>query len=504
MGYKKILKDIIKTMLLLLGASMIGCFFRFFQVDEINIVIIYLLAVVLIVSWSEGYSIGIIASILATFMFNYFFTEPIFTFEVNDPSYFITFIIMTITSMITSTLTGKIRKNEREAKERERETFALYDLTNHLTEAKNMNEIAENAVDIIGNVFNCQAVCFYFLKEKEAETIMVQKLENKKIQKELTNRLTKEEWEINLKNGCSIGEEFYDWPIYIRKTIIGVIRIPKEKGEKMTIKDKTLLLTMIESIALAMDRLLTMEQQIRSRDETMQERYRGNLLRAISHDLRTPLSGIIGSAEMIKDMTEPDDIRYEISTGIQEEAEWLHSLVENILSLTRLQDGHLVIQKEDEAVEEVISTAIEKVSKRREYHEINVQLPEEILMVPMDIKLISQVLINLIDNAIKHTEKEEEICVSVYKDQVHKEAVFLVSDRGEGIKESDLPNIFQMFYTSRQRAADAKQGIGLGLAICDTIVTAHGGKISARNRSDGKGAEFKFTLPLTKKNSVEE
>ena len=269
----------------------------------------------------------------------------------------------------------------------------------------------------------------------------------------------------------------------------------------MTEQQKKLLHSMMESTALAMDRLRVMKERIRTREEANQERYRGNLLRAISHDLRTPLAGIMGTSEMIMDMTGKDDPRFSLAKGIYKDADWLHSLVENILSLTRLQDGRLTLNKQPEAVEEVIGAAVLTIGKRAPEREIAVQIPDDLLMVPMDARLIGQVLVNLLDNAIKHTQPGEEISVAVSKDNDF--AVFTVADRGTGIPEQDLPHVFQMFYTTEGKGPDAKRGIGLGLAICESIVTAHGGSIHAQNRTDGKGAEFTFTLPLKEGEAVE-
>ena len=189
--------------------------------------------------------------------------------------------------------------------------------------------------------------------------------------------------------------------------------------------------------------------------------------------------------------------------GIYQDANWLHSLVENVLSLTRMQEGHLVLRKEKEAVEEVVGAAIQQIAHYHPEYEIAVQVPDELLLVPMDAKLIGQVLVNLLNNAVKHTLPEEEILVRVTKDTDQNAAVFSVCDRGEGISKADLPHVFQMFYTSQVRHTDARFGIGLGLAICETAVAAHGGTILARNRTDGKGAEFVFTLPLEEESNDE-
>jgi len=228
--------------------------------------------------------------------------------------------------------------------------------------------------------------------------------------------------------------------------------------------------------------------------ETATERYRANLLRSISHDIRTPLAAMIGTAEMLNGMTGPDDPRRGLICDIQSEADWLRSLVENILNLTRLQDGPASLLKQPEAAEEVVGEAIRHIKQRSPDHKITVHMPEALLLAPMDAKLIRQVLINLLDNAVRHTAPEDAISVTV--ENTGAAARFSVLDEGPGIGESDLPNVFQTFYTTRAGHADAGPGVGLGLAICETIVKAHGGEITARNRADRTGAELVFTLPM--------
>ena len=196
------------------------------------------------------------------------------------------------------------------------------------------------------------------------------------------------------------------------------------------------------------------------------------------------------------DMTQKDDVRYNLAEGIHKEAKWLHSLVENILNLTRLQDGRLTLSKQTEAVEEVVGSAVSHIQRSCPEREITVSVPDELLLVPMDAKLIEQVLINLLENAVKHTLPEQEISVSVTADKANNYIVFTVADRGEGIDPVDLPNIFQMFYTSGLKHADSQYGIGLGLSICDAIIKAHGGSIEAQNRTEGQGAVFIFKLPM--------
>ena len=494
---KGIVQRVILTVLLLSGASAIGYFFGWTGFPETNIVITYLLAVHMIAWLTDGFLWGIFSSIIATFLFNYFFTEPYLTFSVNDPSYIITFVIMTIVALITSTIASHAKKSAVDARQKEAETKAVYNLTNHLTDADNMQDIVGFAIGEISEYLGCQAACLCFQENGTPEDFFMQhRSDHKQIRREIEDAKEIKHRMEQLRTGYEIGSEFYDWPIYGYEKMLGMVRIPIKTAQTMSTAQTRLLRSMIESVALAMDRLRASELHNRSREETVQERYRANLLRAISHDLRTPLSGIMGTSEMIMDMSGQDDPRYNLASAIHKDADWLHSLVENILSLTRLQEGKLILNKQPEAVEELLAGAIERISKQWPEYEIDVSMPDELLMIPMDAKLIRQVLINLLDNAIKHTLPDGDIRISVEKAENLHFAVFKIADSGSGISQEDLPHLFQMFYTSRTQIVDAKHGIGLGLTICDAIIKAHGGTIEAKNRIDRTGAEFTFTLPM--------
>lgn len=488
-GYQTVISVALVAM-----ASGIGYLFRAMNLPEANIAIVYLLAVVLTARASSGYLLSLFMAVLSAFLFNFFFMEPYYTFSYNAPSYIITAVIMTITSFITSALTSHARLNQRKAQDKEAEIKALYTLTKRLSGASNLEDIASIVTAAASSVAEGNASCVCMDEKGFPETWFVQQEGHRQI-----FRTTEDSEQIIQSLGreaATQGDAYVDWPIRGREHVLGILRLPPATVATMDKAQDRLLHSVIESAALAMDRFRSVQQQIKTGEEAVQERYRGNLLRAISHDLRTPLSGIMGTAEMMMNMTDAEDPRYHLAEGIRKDASWLHSLVENILSLTRLQDGRLPLRKQLEAVEEVVGGAIGQVGKRAPGREITVRVPDELLLVSMDARLIQQVLINLIENAIKHTQWGGEIRIVVSKDKAARQAVFTVSDSGDGIDEADLPNIFVMFYTSLIRHTDARMGIGLGLAICDAIVRAHGGQITASNRIDGPGAEFTFTLPM--------
>ena len=238
------------------------------------------------------------------------------------------------------------------------------------------------------------------------------------------------------------------------------------------------------SISLIVSTLTT---QLKKQDKMILERER-----AISHDLRTPLTSIIGSSdsfiENYQNLTDPE--KQSLVSSINEDSHWLLNMVENLLSVTRIQDDTGTVKKEDEVVEEVVSEAIIRLKRRLPDIEIHVSAPEDVLIIPMDSLLIEQVLMNLMENAFVHSESDRPIDLRITENP--DTVTFHIIDYGKGIDEQTIPLILKGEYTA-PRTSDTHRGMGIGLSICNTIVQAHGGKIAAHNHADG--AEFLFTLP---------
>lgn len=499
---KNKIKSSILTGLFLVLASLIGYVFMRLNIAETNIVIIYILFVLLTARLTTGYFFGIASSIASTFIYNYLFTAPYFTFRVDDPSYIITFIIMTITAVITSALTCTVKQNAMESMEKEAKTRALYELTSYLVDAKDIDEIVSMATKMISQTFLGRVGCLCFNEEGIPERSFIQQIsDEKQIYRQVEDVMKIKSQIEGLQAPYYRGEEFYDWPIYGQERILGVVRIPKEIAVKLTDSQKRLIQTMIESTALAMDRFRESQQGLKVKEEMVQERYRGNLLRAISHDLRTPLTGIMGATEILMDLNDNNKQEYELILGIYKDANWLRSLVENILQLTKFQEGKLTLNKRYEALEEIIGGAISHFSRWSSKFDITIDMPEKVILIPIDAKLIMQVLINLLDNAMKHSKDSNKIMIQVKEIEATKEVEVAVIDNGEGINPIDLPNIFKSFYTLNNEGADMKKGVGLGLSICEAIIGAHGGMIKAQNREGVNGAIFSFTLPLEEKSN---
>lgn len=250
------------------------------------------------------------------------------------------------------------------------------------------------------------------------------------------------------------------------------------------------------AVALSVSALTTqIKNQEKIRLESEKEKMRANLLRAVSHDIRTPLTSIAGSASVIlenQDALSQDKVM-ELVANIKEEAQWLVRMVENLLSITRMNAENAKIDKQEELAEEVISAAVSKFKKRFPGIETEVYVPDEILLVPMDATLIEQVLVNLLENSVIHGRTTSRIRIQVSKQE--EMAVFSVEDNGGGIDESVLPVIFDGNLVARGESSDNKRNMGIGLSVCKSIIKAHRGNMRAENREEG-GARMIFTLPM--------
>ena len=245
-----------------------------------------------------------------------------------------------------------------------------------------------------------------------------------------------------------------------------------------------------------------LQQQEKELMEAEKEKMRANLLRAISHDLRTPLTSIIGSGTIYlengSDMSEEE--KSELVRHILEDSNWLLNMVENLLSVTRINNETARVKKTEEPVEEVVGEAVARLRKRIPEARISVTVPDEFIMIPMDAILIEQVLINLMENAVVHSGTEEPVECST---RIREDAVeFHIRDYGIGIPEERMDSLFDGSTRTAARTSDGKKGMGIGLTICKTIVTAHGGQIFARNRDPG--AEFWFELPRENRDGKEQ
>lgn len=266
-----------------------------------------------------------------------------------------------------------------------------------------------------------------------------------------------------------------------------------EKGYPITIA--IMLIVSIITVTLAIQNIRNIEEKERAALLAKNEQLRADLLRAISHDLRTPLTSISGNAAnlLANDTKLEEDTRHQIFLDIYDDSIWLINLVENLLSITRIEDGRMNLRLSTELVGEVIEEALRHTNRQSDEHTIRMELPDELLLARMDARLIVQVLINLVDNAVKYTPAGSTITVSARAQDGF--AAISVLDDGPGIAPEIRPHVFEMFYTGEHKVADSRRSLGLGLALCKAIVDAHGGTITLADNPP-HGCNFTFTVPL--------
>ncbi|MTI56568.1 sensor histidine kinase [Geosporobacter ferrireducens] len=492
--------DFLKIIGVLIFATALAYSFYAIGFAEANIIMAYIVGVLVMTLITKGYLMGMIGSVLSVLAFNYFFTEPRFTFSVYDAGYLVTFPIMLSVALITSTLTSRIQHQMVTSLKREEHTQMLYDVTRSFLNVSNRESIVVKGIEYLTSVLK-RDIIVYLGDENDnlAEPIlnaqgkMTQDLLDKN-EEAVVNWVFKNRKNAGVGTDTLPGSVAYYVPIKTHQKIMGVIGI-KCYDDILDIDQRHFLDSVTVQMAIALEREKLTEEQAKIKIEVEREKLRSDLLRALSHDLRSPLAGIAGATTTIlenREILDPETVN-ELLNGIYEDSEWLTRLVENLLSMTRIDEGKLQLRKKPESIEEVISEAIQHIKKRAKDHVIKVQIPEDIFIVPMDGKLIEQVLINLIDNAIKYTPKGTTIEIRAF--EAGESAYMEVSDNGEGVPEDSIKHIFNRFYTSESSSRDSRRGIGLGLAICKSIVEAHGGKIEAHNKKEG-GARFRFSLPL--------
>lgn len=494
------IKNIVKSIAIMALTMAIVLLFDTLGFSEANIIMTLIIGVIIIYIVTTGYLMGIVSSIIGIMVFNYFFIEPRFTFNFYNKNYITTCTIMLAVSIAIGTLTNKLQKEAKNSFAREKRTQTLYRVSRKLLSAKGSSDVATIGIKYISRLVDRTVVC-YLVKGSKLSAPYVYNLDN--VEKDNTLLSRDEEavayWcfingkEAGTGTSTFYGAKGYYIPLKIHEKLLGIIGVSCTDGI-LEQEKKFIFETVAGQIAIALDREILAEEQEDSKMEIERERLRSNLLRSISHDLRSPLAGIKGAVSTIIENGNfiTQETKDELLQGVYEDTEWLIRLVENLLSMTRFDEGNVKIRKDPEVVEEVIYEAVQRCSKYFKNHKIRVSVPENVLVVPMDGSLIKQVIINLIDNAVKFSPKESLVEVKAYEDE--NDVFFEVKDNGIGISEEIMKHIFDRFFTNGSSISDSRRGVGLGLAICKSIVEAHGGMIEACNSNEG-GAVIRFSVP---------
>ena len=497
---KPSVRDYFLTAFIFAVCTLIGLLFQKLNFTDTNIVTIYILGVLLTSIVTDGYLCSVAGSFLSVFLFCFFLTEPRMSFQTYAVGYPVTFLIMLISSVLTGALAAKLKTHAKLSAQLAFRTQILFDTDRLLQKAKGEREILDVTCTQLLRLLNRNITAYVVENNALSEGKLFAGAGE-----DTEDFLTKEEQQIarwTYENRQRAGASTHHFPqakcLYLAirsgNNVYGVIGIPLQK-ETLDSFEYSILLSVINECALAMENAQNAMEKEKNAVIAKNEQLRADLLRAISHDLRTPLCSISGNADMLLSNSERLDeaTKHQIYTDIYDDSEWLIGVVENLLSITRLNDGRLKFKFSDQLLDEVIAESLRHISRKHDDYKI-VSDCEELVLARMDVRLIIQVLVNLIDNAIKYTPPGSVICIQGTK--TDGKAQISVKDNGPGIPEEMKPHIFQMFYTGKTTVADSHRSLGLGLALCHSIIEAHDGTLILTDHAP-HGCNFTFTLPLS-------
>lgn len=499
------LRDLMKSIGILLAATLIGYAFSWLGFKEANIVTVYILAVLIIAVITTRRLYSMVSSVVSVLVFNFFFTVPKFTFMAYDDGYPVTFLIMLTVAFIASSLAIKLKNHAKQAARAAFRTKILFDTNQLIQKASSTNEIitatANQLIKLLG-----RNIVIYCCENNKLGNPHIFRADGEVSEDELTtdNEKATAQWVMknNKHAGATTdtlsGAKCMYFAIRINNNVYGVVGIDMNDSVLDSFEN-SVLLSILGECALAMENEQNAKEKEAAAILAKNEQLRANLLRAISHDLRTPLTSIMGNADnLLSNGTSFDEeTKHLIYKDIYDDSMWLINLVENLLSVTKLEDGHMKLNLSLELMDEIITEALHHINNKDGTHKIKTINPDEIALVNVDARLIIQVVINLVDNAIKYTPEGSEIVIKTKV--IGKNVEVSVADNGYGIPDESKSKVFDMFFCGANSIADSRRSIGIGLSLCKSIVTAHGGRIFV---SDNKpqGAVFTFTLPTKEVN----
>ena len=490
--------DLLKMLGVLTLCTLGGYFFFFLGIADTNIILLYLLGVLVISMVTTGRSYSLLSSVLSVLLFNFFFTDPYFTLR-SDPSYIATFGIMFLVALLSSSLTIQVKTQAKINADKAYRTAILLESSHKLQTAEGAEAILTVAAQQLGHLLErdlvvyqadgqggfLPAMCFPFAEESDLSPLLTP------AEKAVA------EWV--LKNNKHAGATTNTLPgakclyLSIRGTGGALAVVGISAGQPLQSFEKNLMVALLDECGLALEKELTMREKQKAEAQADQEALRANLLRAISHDLRTPLTSISGNASILMERSEQlePEKRQSLFAAIYDDAMWLYNLVENLLSITKIEGSRVHMNMEPELIEDIFAEALSHLDRNACRHHIETNLGDDMLMADMDARLMVQVVINIVNNAVKYTPEGSRIMLSARRDG--QMIVVEIADDGPGIPDEAKGKLFDMFYTAGNERGDGRRGLGLGLALCKSIVTAHGGTIEAADNHP-QGTVFRFTL----------
>ena len=492
-------RDVGKTILVLLLATLVGFLFYWMGFTEANIITVYILGAVVVSVITTNRICSLLASVVSVLVFNFFFTVPRFTFHFYDPGYLATFAIMFLSAFLTGSLAARLKNNARQSAQAAARTKILFETNQLMQKAQDESSMLSTAAEQLMKLLHRDLVLYPLNGNDLAEPEVCRTEDSGYTELVSEYEKTVADWVLhnNKHAGATTdtlsGARCLYLAIRVNQQVYGVVGI--EIGDRpLDAFETSVVLSILGECALAMENIRNAREKEEAAILAKNEQLRSNLLRAISHDLRTPLTSISGNASTLLASDEKLDreTRERIFQDIYDDSMWLINLVENLLAVTRLEGGQVKLNRSAELMDEVITEALRHVDRKCSEHIIRVTSGQEFILAQIDAKLIVQVVINLVDNAIKYTPPGSVI--AVHTEQRDHWVTVSVSDDGPGIPDEQKERVFDMFYSGANQVADSRRSLGLGLSLCRSIVTAHGGTITVSDNVP-HGTVFTFTLP---------
>jgi two-component system sensor histidine kinase KdpD len=488
---KKELNKYLYLIAIIILSTLLAFAFEQFELRRENILLIYVVSIMLIIVETRKVMFGVISTFLLVFIFNFFFTEPKYTIIIDDGNYVVTLIIFMIAIFILGTLTTSLRNEIVTSQDNAKKIDLLYQMSKELLYANTIPDIISIELKHLKENLN-RSMMFYF--PKQHNTYGDQAIDYEQYLKEIHYAMDYQV--ISGKNQNKYSDlPIIIFPVISKKNlscalIIDAYTMGLNRHEVEFIQ--TTLLQMITAI----EREQISQEQENIRVQMEKERLKTVLLRSISHDLRTPLTTLQTGTSFLYDSFEKIDesLMKNLLLDINNETSRLAEFVENVLNMTKLQANQLILHPTHELIDDIFNDLYQRVLKRLGEHTLTFDDPHQFDTVYADIPLLMQVLTNLVDNAIHHTEDHSNIHLSYSK--TSKDIIFTVEDDGGGIPPEHIDHIFEEFAQFDIKKGDANRGVGLGLSICKAIIHAHGGEIHVSN-NNLNGASFIFNIPLT-------
>ena len=500
-------RDAVVTLLCLAISTAVGFAFDWAGFSESNIITIYILGVLVTAVSTSGHLYGAANSLLSVLAFNFFFTEPRFTLQADGPSYPVTFLIMLSSSIIASSLASRVKEQARMAAEKSYYTELLLGSSQKLQTIRTEWDCLRLTAEQLSRMFDRPVIYALNDADKELDFRIEPADEHTLLEKLSTEEIGVAKWvQKNNKHAGATTNTLPDskWLfLSVRGTrgVMGIVGVPIAGYVVPDAFEKNLMVALLGECGLSQERIRLEEERNQIALQTQRESLQANLLRAVSHDLRTPLTNINGSVGILmgKDQTLKPEVREQLYTAIDDDTNWLINMTENLLAATQLETDRTKLKTAPELLEDLFQSAVRQLDRRARDHHISVDLEDQTLMASMNAGMIQRVIINMMNNAIQYTPKDPHIILSGTR---RKDWVEIsVSDDGPGIPDEAKKHLFDLFYTAEQGKPDSKRGLGLGLHLCQSIVNAHGGTITVSDHAPS-GTTFRFTLPAVRTDGV--